>query len=272
MNRFKKVAALLALLLVIPYVTLNLYGYITIGGVPVKPIPVAPQYENAFDNTCAVYTEEGGATGICLDTGFILTSRHVVDLNSDGDLDWNERFVRVEFYSDVAEVHTAIVLHVSKGESDFAVITAPHKNHSGVKLMSDADYEHIAAGMPIFAIGRSGGMNPPHFTDGIKSTDLEEELLDRAAITIFYGNSGGGLFDEASGELIGLAARIRYKNNQLIPNWAEYSPADVIRKELKEVGLGHVVDKPQTPVWPYYTLFLSTIALATLSLKLWKKD
>lgn len=250
MNKtFKKALILLAITvpfsLLIPYVALNLYGYITLGGVPVKSIPVQKQYQKAFKSTCGIHTSGGTGTGILLNTGYILTAKHAVDVNHNGRIDRQERKIQVKFHS-LASTHAGTIIYASNNNADFVVVIVPGAPKSDIKLMSNKDYKNVLAGAPLFAIGRSMGQDPPHFTKGIRSTD-NKAVRDRAAISIFYGNSGGGIFDEESGELIGLANRIQIFRGMMTPSWAEYIPPDVIRHELGKIGLGPAVDLPEKP-------------------------
>lgn len=247
---FKSVALIVVLMipfsLIIPYLALYIYRYITPGDSTVKSSIVQEQYSNAFNSTCAIHVRGGSATGILLNTGYILTARHVIDADDNNVISNEERSVRVSFIADASRVHTGTVIYASAGESDFAIVaTATKPNRAGVKLISNLDYEKVLAGAKLFAIGRSMGQDPPHLTSGIRSTD-NHKLRDRAALSIFFGNSGGGVFEEEGGMLIGLANHIHIYRGIMVPSWAEYIPAPVIRNELRIVGLSGTVDQ-----WEY---------------------
>jgi len=174
MNKmFKRIPVLLALTIpfsiFLPYIGLNLYDYITTDVVSEKQPLVIDKYQNAFDATCGIHTKNGNATGVLLNTGFILTAMHVVDNNKNGIVDMNEERIRVRFDS-IASVHTGTIIYGSQ-KSDLAVVVIPNAPISNIRLMSNEDYEGVLAGAPLFAIGRSLGRDPPHFTKGIRSTD-----------------------------------------------------------------------------------------------------
>jgi hypothetical protein len=223
-----------------------------------------PIYSDAYEATVGVFPKQyifstlspGSGTGVLLDTGFILTAKHVVDTNDDGFIDQWEKQVQVKFYSPIASVHTATVvsdpLTIWKYRGDFAFLAIENPPESKIRLINDEDYKQIKFGDKLFAIGRSNA-ELPHLTLGVRSTDTMDRL-HRASLPIYYGNSGGGVFSSETGELVGIAAEISLgdwdRNYEVVPSWSMYVPATMIREHANGLGLPNLTDiQMGLPFW-----------------------
>lgn len=205
----------------------------------------------AMPNMFNFFASPKMGTGVLLDTGLILTARHVVDVNEDGFIDPLEAVVEVKFYYPTAYVTTATVVsnplsnwHMSE---DFVFLRIPHPPKSNVHLMSNEDYRKIMkVGEPVFAVGLSKGTEPPHITVGVKSTDVNDGQDARAAISIYYGNSGGGIYSDRTGELIGITTAISLnpeRGGEIVPQWSIFESAPTIRRHAVNSHLPYMVDK-----------------------------
>jgi len=213
---------------------------------------VADEYRDAFAATCAVVdlsdvTFTQGGTGILLNNGKILTAKHVPDNNRNGIIDENERDVILKFYYPKEFTCRGRVIYSPSEKNiiglgfDFAVIKPELPIGSNIRLQSRRDQYHMAAGDEIYTVGRKDG-NTPTILFGNQTTKIQgPALYDRAHIDVWYGNSGGGVFDKKTGELIGVVSLKRQANWG--PNmWMGYIGAYNIRNYLRSKSKEYLVE------------------------------
>lgn len=210
-----------------------------------------PKYQDHLNAAVAINKSFFGGnlgSGVILNTGYVITNRHVVDRNNNGKIDKREINVKVYTFGSTAEVYTGTVIASSGGTTrtnvlDVAIIKLENGPKSNISLISDDGYTAIPFGERLFAVGCTDGEDA-HFTSGCRSFDLEE-WFHRASVEVFYGNSGGGLYLDNSGELVGLTSRIRISRGAQVPSWSGYVPATKIREFLKNSGLLHVIGEKE---------------------------
>lgn len=215
-------------------------------------------YDNALKATVAIYPNShllmpwrapGSGTGVLLNSGFIITSKHVVDVNYDGFIDQFERTVRVRFFYPNRKTVDGRIVFDPVGawriSNDFVFISISNPPHSPIKFMDLNKYQNFLPGDGLFAIGLSNGTEPPHLTRGLKSTNTNTKL-DRAALSIYFGNSGGGIFSEETGELLGIATKVEVDSSpgayELVPEWTEYESVANIKSVTTAYGVPFLTD------------------------------
>ena len=99
----------------------------------------------------------------------------------------------------------------------------------------------MAAGDEIYTVGRKDG-NTPTILFGHQTTKIQgPSLYDRAHLDIWSGNSGGGVFDKSTGELIGVVSLKRQA--QWGPTmWMGYIGAYNIRNYLVSKSKEHLIE------------------------------
>jgi len=215
-------------------------------------------------------------TGVTLNTGYILTAAHCVDVNMNDRVDPDERALDVEFFGSVASIQSASVVFCGTFEGyDIAVLEVPEPPESNVYL-TDVEF-----GEKVFAIGCTSGSDP-NISEGRASSDVKG--LSRAGLAVWRGNSGGGIWSQDEG-LAGIVTRLglgeMYSRGQLVvptenglmiinmrqsfnvplANWCEYVSAADIKECLDDKGLGFVYEEQKEPinVNPHYPLMVFEI-------------
>lgn len=236
-------------------------------------------YSDAYEATVGVFvlpsmfsfgSQPKLGTGVLLDTGLILTAKHVVDTDNDGYVGPFEAIVEVKFFYPTAYVTTATVVSSPitswYATEDFVFLRIANPPSSNVHLISNEDYDnHMKAGAPVFAVGLSRGIEPPHITTGVKSTDVENGQDARASIAVYFGNSGGGIYSEETGELVGITTGIALggaeRNGEVVPQWSIFESAPAIRRHAANSNLPYMVDKQYAfyetlnkVFWPIYLI------------------
>ncbi len=211
-------------------------------------------YADQFASSCGVmprgyknhFKARGLGTGVLLSSGYILTNKHVIDRNKDGEISGYEMLLDIEIYYPVASVHSAVVVAWSErdwrdGEGeDIAVIHINNPPQSSIRLMSDEQYNRLPIGQDLMSIGRTAA-SIPHLIMGVRSMDVSNEY-HRASMPAFFGNSGGGIYKKGDNLLVGLTTRIRREGMHFVPHWSEYVPATRIREFLYSRNLHRVID------------------------------
>jgi len=173
-----------------------------------KPEPVLHEsIRSSYDNICMITTSNSVASGVLLESGYILTAAHVVDQNMDGVLDDNEKHLKAHFASIDMEVEIEALAmgDLTWDDLDVAVLKpAQEIPLNGTRLMTDEEYQSLKIGTPISAIGMTNAVSPANISDGrIVNLDPDEHGHWSSA-SVFFGNSGGGAFveDKLAGKLI----------------------------------------------------------------------
>lgn len=209
--------------------------------------------QSNISSVCGVSTETllsdelNFGSGILLRDGIhVITNRHVVDRNKDMLVDDNEKSFSCTFFSAKGKkntIHDSRVIWVAELQHfqnlmlDLAIIKLPEKVNGGVKLIDVKSYKNVAIGHPVYAVGCPGGKLPPHITFGAQSSQFQP-TLGRAGISVWFGNSGGGIFSAQTGECLGIVSKLaRDGNGRIIPEWTEYITVEKILPCLKELGI-----------------------------------
>lgn len=237
----------------------------------------------AYDSVCAITTGNYSASGVLLESGYILTAAHVVDRNMDGKIDNSEKFADINFpalNNDKVQAEVVISSNIPD-ELDVALLKLSEKIPlKGVSLISSTDYWRIKIGQPLFAIGMLNGRSPGNITDG-RMIDMDppgtHAFKHRNSANSYYGCSGGGVFIE--NKLIGISSAVglgeQYLsmpvlnvNKELIgyiqipyevpmSNDSIHVPAPAIQAYLKENGPEDVLW--QRPIKKFYEPYLAVI-------------
>ncbi len=239
-----------------------------------NPTPqINDSIRDSYNSACRVTVQhllgESRGSGVLLDTGFVLTAGHNVDLNMNGVLEESERDVKLEFFSPDGTAYSCKARTVMMGKAphyDFALLQPDHDLRSNVKF----DTTLPLVGDRIHTIGCPRGL-ALHVTTGLQSVPTNKSRA-RASFGVYMGNSGGGVFTESE-EVVGVVVgvgidwrdlqvvtpiRRRKKNGkvvlrfyigdgrymQTLPNWAEYVKSSDIYEALEEKNLGFTVITP----------------------------
>ena len=174
---------------------------------PVDLIEMARHY--LYTQVRVETAAEAVGSGTLIGGDVVLTAAHVVRACEDNDI-----FVSV--FSEDGKV-TKLPAHVmaisNEDERDLAVLAVktdsklPH-----VKIMSKEAAARIPVLSPVYAVGFPTGTGP-YLTRGDLVNKREPHGMFQdcwfVSSPVIFGNSGGGLFDPATGELIGVPVAIR---------------------------------------------------------------
>lgn len=177
-------------------------------------INISPAVKSAYLATCMIEIEDANypgdkdeyfiATGVLLDTGYVITAAHCVDVDDNGSISLYERRPIVTFYGSIASVHTGTTVFCGKkGKFDIAIVQLDNPPQSSISL-GEAKF-----GDELFTIGMTRG-EKPNISVGRESSPYDNHA--RATIAAWTGNSGGGIWSNKQ-ELIGFVARIGMARN-----------------------------------------------------------
>lgn len=183
----------------------------------------------------------------------LLTAWHVVrDILSDAD--GLERPIPVTLYSPRGETsHDTATLLEFDPTLDVAllVMNSTSAYAYGATLPNFERLEHAGVFDPIYAVGCPLG-NDPIPTYG-EVADTEHKVGDEAYWMIsaptYIGNSGGGIFDARTHELLGIFSKIYTHGNlrpTVVPHMGLVTPMDRIYTWLGEVGYAELEPQPAT--------------------------
>ncbi len=145
-------------------------------------------------------------SGFFVSENLIATNRHVVESDK---FDFKVKVTRADGTLVVAEVVEKIVYP----KSDFALLRIKEPIGTPVEL---GDSSTLKPGRKVFALGNSMGMfdESPRLTDGIISSNPIQQIEVRDSLplegvfattaAILPGNSGGPLFEEKTGKVVGI--------------------------------------------------------------------
>lgn len=206
-------------------------------------------YRDSFRYTCGIVPadrdfNEGGGTGVLLDSGYILTVKHNIDLNRNAKVDREEKIVKLKFYYPKEVVMYGVCVYITEGKFtkrgniDAAIIIPEYIINEGASLSSIYDFQNVGVGDSIYTVGRTYGDNPTISTGHQGTQPYEYKgYRQRAQLPVWHGNSGGGVFLE-DGNLIGLVATMRKEFPGIaIPNWTGYVGARDIRLHFLNEGV-----------------------------------
>lgn len=214
----------------------------------------SPKFTDAYNASCVISRDDGViGSGVLLDTGYVITNKHVVDEDKDGSITDDETtglFVR--FFEPVASIHSAVIVTNSVTNwrwnlgADFAVlkIVSPDPPKSKIRLQTRKEFDAVKPGRMLFCVGATDGASPPHVTFGPRSSD-DDPFYARAGISAYFGNSGGGVFTSDTLELVGLTTRVHIVDNMgypaVLPDWLMFTPSYDIREFVLRNGNQTVV-------------------------------
>lgn len=205
--------------------------------------PIRTPAQN-YQNVCAITSIDisgamtvGGA-GVIIDDNYVVTNRHVVDRNYSSHIESEELRIDCCFY-DLNEIPTlvggTVVSIGDEGEfyfnRDIAIVKLDRPMQCNTIMASDKSYSEIEICEEVYTLGCPGGRLPPHPTLGLKGPSVNY-FYDRAGISAYYGNSGGGLFSKRTGELLGLTTHIGLTDDderEIIPSFADFIKVNHIR-------------------------------------------
>jgi len=169
---------------------------------PTKTYPL----QNALSATCTIMGEDSNiGTGVLLDTGYVLTAGHCIDLDLSGDLTHQERNIEIAFNGGERIVGARAVY---LGSNDFAILEPQEQISGGVK------FNHVfSVGDEIHTIGAILGTEPMIFDGHIGHW---QDGWARASCFVSHGNSGGGIFSE-EGEVVGIVHAVA-----TVPLWSSF--------------------------------------------------
>lgn len=197
--------------------------------------PIDESVRTAYQSVCQITseTQEGSASGVLLESGYVLTAAHVIDRNQDGKIDDHEKVVKLTFPSNEFET-TATTLYCSDMREGLDIAILKPKDNiplMGVKLMSAKEYWKLKIGTPVYTIGMQSGQPRANVTDGRIITTPKDKSHHRNSANSYYGNSGGGVF--IGNKLVGIASQLGLGQHRLmVPIFS----ADHKRRVLMQVG------------------------------------
>lgn len=174
----------------------------------IKPSKAHNTIQKSYSSVCMITTNNAAASGVLLESGYILTAAHVVDQNLNGILEENEIRQKVVFPSIDFETTATVIISGNIKESIDLAVLVPEKEIPlrGVRIIQSKDYWDLKFGEPITTIGMQMGESPAHITDGRLISMPSDDTLHRNSANSYFGNSGGGIFKEE--QLIGIAVAV----------------------------------------------------------------
>jgi S1-C subfamily serine protease len=205
---------------------------------------VRSRYEKALINTFRVESRKVGGdfsigTGIILQNGLLLTSRHLIDVSGNGNVDLAETRFRV--FDGIGNVYSATVIYQPMrdppaGPRDWCLAYVVGLPCDGTKIA----WRRPLLGEEIFTIGSTDG-GPLNLYCGVQSLP-RSSLFERASMAAYFGNSGGGVFNE-NAELVGLVTRMQGSSKfDMVPHVFEYISIDSIKRQLYVAGKPDLLD------------------------------
>ncbi len=188
-------------------------------------------------------TEDGDirpfCTGVWISKDEILTAGHCVAQEEEGADPVDKKVYYViqkevkEVLDDPAALHLAKVTGFDE-DHDLAVIKAAEAGIPAGHDVAELASEMPGLGEHVYVVGHPRGMYWT-YTEGTVAAYREESTVGKVVQfngTVWFGNSGGGVFD-SSGHLLGVCSRLTK-----VPNMSLFVHIDSAKKFLKEVHEG----------------------------------
>ncbi|MFT7670238.1 MAG: hypothetical protein ACI8X5_002946 [Planctomycetota bacterium] len=181
---------------------------------------------------------------------YLLTAWHVVRdiLDSPGDSDEQIPLFIYEPNGDRNQEFAKLVDHDVRLDTALLVMTTDVPFEHGVRLPAREFLYSRRVFDPIYAVGCPLGNDPIPTYGEIADTHhkVDGEGYWMISAPTYIGNSGGGIFDAETHELLGIFSKI-YTHGSLrptvVPHMGLVTPLDVIYEWLEDAGHGHVVPK-----------------------------
>jgi hypothetical protein len=224
-------------------------------------------YNHYVDSTILVLDHDMSSMGAStmLASGCLLSAYHIFDMDNDNVLTDAERMVN--YSGSAGEIHSATIIWPKDGQKTIdAVVIKPD-----IPIASSTIYvggHNPDIGTQLFVLGFPGQIDKPHIYFGCQSTDSRKSH-SRASVNMEHGVSGGGMFNQETGELIGVATNMRMNPDfpfVTLPNWSEYVTIQDIRQRLAVDSMEFVLDaRPTSSVYTKNTFILCVIFSALWS-------
>jgi S1-C subfamily serine protease len=183
----------------------------------------------------------------------LLTAWHVVR-DIYGTPDKTDAPVPVKMYlanGNVQFEHAHLVAHDVKLDVALLLLDSEHRVPCGARLPSRQRLENVRIFDPVYAVGCPLGNDPIPTCGEIAATqhEVDNERYWMISAPTYIGNSGGGIFDAESHELLGIFSKI-YTHGALrstiVPHMGLATPLITVYDWLEHEGLADV--EQQSPV------------------------
>lgn len=250
-------------------------------------VNVREPYREAFEAACTMLIDgEENATGVLLESGYVVSAAHIFDTNGNGTIDYDEmddEEFGVKVYGDKTRREYKAII-IGKGDNYvqnlndivFLQLIGENLPKSNVRLATSAEISAMQIGDPVFSVGRANG-HTHHLTTGVLSTNATSGRM-RMTAEIIYGNSGGGIYHAETGKLIGIATNICIRDEMTasyvsvphlnekgqllgwitvpvympyrypVGSWGEFISSRKIRSMIAEQGIYRVLGRPSKSV------------------------
>lgn len=229
----------------------------------------------AYLATCKIEIGDYVSTGVLLNTGYVITAAHCVDVNIDGYISGDEKKPKIIFYGSNKSEHDGETIYAGfPPRFDIAIIKLDNPPESSVTLTE------TKFGDSLFTIGMTLAEDP-NISIGRSSSYASGHA--RASIAAWRGNSGGGIWTTDQ-KLAGVASKIGIastESNIRIPaplnggivmlygratalsplaNWLRYSDTNEIMAGLDKRGLSftYKLIEPESKL-PMYNIYASLL-------------
>lgn len=238
-------------------------------------------YHDAFEAACTMLINgKENASGVLLNTGYVISAAHIFDINNNGVIDEdemkNELGVRV-FGDKTKRDYKAFIIasgdnYVKNKTEDVVILQLIGENlpRSNVRLATDSELADMKVGDGVFTVGRADS-DTQHLTVGVLSTKPKNGRM-RMTAEIIFGNSGGGVYSSDTQRLIGIATNLRAREETLfttvsiphldsggqllgwitcpvyirhmdpVGSWGEFVSSKTIRSVIQREGVYRVLD------------------------------
>ncbi|HIG11726.1 MAG: serine protease [bacterium] len=179
---------------------------------------------------------------------YLLTAWHVVRDILDNPMDL-EQPVPVHIYRESGgydEETALLVVHDSKIDAALLVMNTAERFDFGAALAARKRLGAVHMFEEIYAVGCPLGNDPIPTRGEIADVHhrVDGERYWMISAPTYIGNSGGGIFDADSHELLGIFSKIYTHGNlrpTVIPHMGLVTPLSVIYDWLESVGHGHLI-------------------------------